>query len=500
MNEVVQVKWDKVKAPFETDVESDNISENTEMIPFDTSVSGSVLLASMLGNIICWNAALIKVGELESSPLWPIYGSAILNGSVNKADVDWTDSRLPLSDRRIAFTSLQISLIFAASFAGAGFFVLPATWIMRALGTRRTEIILAVATAALAALTPLATMTDFWLLLVVRFIQGMCISNPYPVISVIISTWTAANENGIFLAILTGYVQLSAVFTTPFCIYISHQFGWPSIFYFQAIYIMFLTIIWTLAYRDDPETHPLVGEHELNKISANKHNRTVSIHGDQSNTAVEPTNLQVIRTPAVWVCCVAAFAYITSIQFSITFTVMYYVWILKYPILTAGLISSIPLLSQYLIQFVTNICSDRIRFVTEHTKIRVCCTLALSGCATGFIVTSFIDPQYRILSTTVTVIGLSCLGFNSDGFPKSAVLIGPQKPVLVMSCVQAILTLGLFCGSFIVPGLTPDRTAEQYHVFFRVYGGLLIIANVLFVVFCKAKVIDFTQNFKKSVC
>uniref|UniRef100_A0A7E4UPB0 MFS domain-containing protein n=1 Tax=Panagrellus redivivus TaxID=6233 RepID=A0A7E4UPB0_PANRE len=371
---------------------------------------------------------------------------------------------------------------------------------MRVIGTRRTEVILAAVTAASAALTPLATVTDFRILLVLRFIQGMCISNPFPVISVIISTWAAANENGIFLAVLTGYVQLSAVITTPFCIYMANEFGWPSVFYFQAVYITLLLIIWALAYRDDPEKHPFVGERELDKISTGKNTPTASIRGGPPITPEEPTNLQVIRNPAVWVCCIAAFAYITSIQFSIAFSVMYYVWILKYPLLTAGMLSATPLLAQFLIQFITDICSDRIRFVSEHTKIRVCCTLALSGCAAGFIATSFIDPQYRMLSTTVILIGLSCLGFNSGGFPKSAVLIGPQKPVMVMSCVQAILTLGLFCGSFIVPGLTPNRTADQYHVLFRVYGGLLIFANALFVVFCKAKAIDFTQNFKKSIC
>ena len=126
-------------------------------------LQGSLFLASMMGNVVVWNAAIVKVSELESSPLYPAY----LNGS----EVDWADPSLPLSDRRVDITPVQISLLFAASFTGSGCFVLPATFFMKKFGTYRVMIAFMALTVAATALTPLATVTNFSLLLVIRVIQ-----------------------------------------------------------------------------------------------------------------------------------------------------------------------------------------------------------------------------------------------------------------------------------------------------------------------------------------
>uniref|UniRef100_A0AC34GLE6 Uncharacterized protein n=1 Tax=Panagrolaimus sp. ES5 TaxID=591445 RepID=A0AC34GLE6_9BILA len=94
------------------------------------------------------------------------------------------------------------------------------------------------------------------------------------------------------------------------------------------------------------------------------------------------------------------------------------------------------------------------------------------------------------------------LGFNAGGFPKSAVLISPQMPAVVMDCIQGSLTFGLLTGSFLAPGLTPDRTFEQYRTLFWIYGILLIFANIFFFIFSKAETINFavaqTQTAKED--
>uniref|UniRef100_A0AC34F854 Major facilitator superfamily (MFS) profile domain-containing protein n=1 Tax=Panagrolaimus sp. ES5 TaxID=591445 RepID=A0AC34F854_9BILA len=182
---------------------------------FIIALQGSLFLAALMGNITCWNAALIKVAEIETSPLYGDY----LNGT----KVDWTDENLPFEDMRVDLSPIQISLLFAASFAGSALFVLPATWWMKKIGTYRTQVILGSITTAAAALTPWATVTNFNLLLVLRLVQGMCQCNPYPVIGAIVTTWAAPKEKGIFVALLTGYTQLCAVITTPIASYLANH-------------------------------------------------------------------------------------------------------------------------------------------------------------------------------------------------------------------------------------------------------------------------------------
>lgn len=67
-------------------------------------------------------------------------------------------------------------------------------------------------------------------------------------------------------------------------------------------------------------------------------------------------------------------------------------------------------------------------------------------------------------------------------------------PAIVMDCIQASLTFGLLTGSFIAPGLTPNRTFAQYRTLFWIYGSLLILANIFFFIFSKAEPIDFAQT------
>uniref|UniRef100_A0A914R024 Major facilitator superfamily (MFS) profile domain-containing protein n=1 Tax=Panagrolaimus davidi TaxID=227884 RepID=A0A914R024_9BILA len=443
---------------------------------FIIALQGSLFLAALMGNITCWNAALIKVAEIESSPLYEDY----LNGTT----VDWTDDNLPFEDMRVDLSPIQISLLFAASFAGSALFVLPATFVMKKIGTYRTQVILGSITTAAAALTPWATVTNFNLLLVLRLIQGMCQCNPYPVIGAIVTTWAAPKEKGIFVALLTGYTQLCAVITTPIASYLANHYGWPSVFYFQAAFCGFFLVLWVLNYRDDPETHWSVSEKEFRKISTGK------------MSAVELANVKVpfyrvLTKMSVWACIIGAICYIYAAQFTISFLVMYLVWVMKWPITIAGSLSALPLVVQFSLQFCTGLLSDKITFINEHTKIRLFCTLTFTGTGIGLILLTFIPSSNTLLSTIITIISLSFLGFNAGGFPKSAVLISTRKPASVMGFVQAALTFGLLTGSFIVPILTPDRSFPEYSNLFRIYGALLIAANIFFVIFCRAE----TENF-----
>lgn len=45
--------------------------------------------------------------------------------------------------------------------------------------------------------------------------QGISISNSFPVAGTVINEWGTTAEKGLFVAVLSGYVELSALFTMP---------------------------------------------------------------------------------------------------------------------------------------------------------------------------------------------------------------------------------------------------------------------------------------------
>uniref|UniRef100_A0AC35FL07 Major facilitator superfamily (MFS) profile domain-containing protein n=1 Tax=Panagrolaimus sp. PS1159 TaxID=55785 RepID=A0AC35FL07_9BILA len=460
------------------------ITECGHRTRFIIALQGSLFLAALLGNVICWNAALIKVAEIETSPLYEDY----LNGT----KVDWKNKTLDISEKRVDIKPIQTSLLFAFSFLGSAMFVIPAPWIMKKIGTYYTQVFLGLLTTIAAALTPWATVTDFNILYFLRFLQGIAQCNCYPVIGSIVNNWAATREKGIFLAVLTGYTQLSAVLTTPIAGYLANHYGWPSVFYFQALFCGTLLFIWTINYRDNPEKHPFVSQKEFSKISFGKET-SHSLHSSSNQHSKIPWYRVFFHLP-VWACMISAVCYIYAVQFNISFLVMYFAWILKLPITAAGSIAALPLAIEFILQFFVGILSDKIKFLSEHTKVRLFCTLTFSGCGIGLILMTFIPPEQTLLATIVTVLSFCMLGFNAGGFPKSAVLISPQMPAIVMDCIQGSLTFGLLSGSFIAPGLTPNRTFAEYRILFWIYGILLIFANIFFFIFSKAEPIDFAPT------
>uniref|UniRef100_A0AC34QPN3 Major facilitator superfamily (MFS) profile domain-containing protein n=1 Tax=Panagrolaimus sp. JU765 TaxID=591449 RepID=A0AC34QPN3_9BILA len=448
---------------------------------FVIALQGSLFLASIMGNVIGWNAALLKLMDTTSSPLY----NQSMNGT-DMAGVNWNDPSLPIADRRIVLSPIQISLLFAVSFIGSGCFVIPATYFMRRFGTYRTMVALMASTVAVTALTPWATVTNFNLLLVIRVIQGMAQSNPYPVITDIINSWASVSERGVFVSLLTGYTQLSAIITTPIAGFLANNYGWPSVFYFQAMFCGTLLVIWAANYRDDPARHPLVGAREVRKISTGKKLSSVSALENQIPV------YRILLKPSVWAVYIAGFCFILSSQFNISFYVMYLHWALGHDILSSSIITAVPLIIQYILQFITGLFSDKITSISERTKMRFFCTLSFTGCGIGFISSTFVREQWA--NTICTMFSFCLLGFSSGGFPKSAVLISQEKPATVMGFMQAALTLGLLTGSFLVPSLTPDRSFDEYSLPFRLYGCLLILANIFFFVFCKAEPEDFAKK------
>lgn len=134
------------------------------------------------------------------------------------------------------FRAIVVTL---AIFVGALLGIVPMNYAMRRFGTHKTMIVSGVTSVITTALTPVAVTWDFRFLLVVRVLQvriavkprentsvavqcseddtfqGTSMSNPFPAIGAIITNWASVKESGLFVSILTGYIQISAVFSMP---------------------------------------------------------------------------------------------------------------------------------------------------------------------------------------------------------------------------------------------------------------------------------------------
>ena len=120
-------------------------------------------------------------------------------------------------------------------------------------------------------------------------------------------------------------------------------------------------------FSDNPEKHPFVSQKEFSKISLGKSAAGVTQNAGQRQPKI-PWYRVFTKLP-VWACCISAVCYIYAVQFNISFLVMYFAWIMKLPITVAGSVAALPLSIEFILQFFVGILSDRIKFLSEHTKV-----------------------------------------------------------------------------------------------------------------------------------
>ena len=171
-------------------------------------IQGLCFLAIVMSSIVCWNPAMIVLVDVTSSPLYN-------NSDLPFENINFNDPSLPISDRRIPYSTLEKSVLFAAVFVGAISGVAPVTFLLQKFGTYKTMIGVGSISVITTALTPFAAVTNFYFLVCVRIIQGTTLSNPFPIIGSIANTWSSLKESGFFVSVLTGFIQLSAIFTMP---------------------------------------------------------------------------------------------------------------------------------------------------------------------------------------------------------------------------------------------------------------------------------------------
>ena len=170
-------------------------------------IQGALLLAIFMASIVCWNPAMIVLVDVTTSPIY--------DPTKNQTAEDFNHPSLPYRDRRIVYTPLQKSLNYAVLYVGALAGVLPLNMLLQKFGTHKVMIGVSILCIITTALTPWAAVTHFYVLLGVRLFQGMTLSNPFPIIGAITQSWSSLKESGVFVALLTGYLQISSIFTMP---------------------------------------------------------------------------------------------------------------------------------------------------------------------------------------------------------------------------------------------------------------------------------------------
>lgn len=438
-----------------------------------------LFLSFLMSSLIAFNSAYTVMTNITSSPL---------NNGSNSSHIDYASSELPISDRRFNFGFAEKSLSFAGGFFGSTIGTLPLNFMLQKYGPHKVLTAIGVVSTIAVAIHPLVVCWSFPLFVIVRIITGFSVSLPFPVAGHVVNQWAPIEERGLFVAVISAYVELSALITMPLGGVIAIKVSWDWVFYLHAIACGFFTLLWVLYFRDKPSHHPFVGDNEWKRINLGKQAVTEQL---------TPPVKRIFRTPVIWAVWTAVVGNYLIAQFLISYSNMYFAYVLGYPTMTASFLTAAPLASQLVIKLVTGLASDRLSCVPELGKLRLFSSISLLGAGLLFILLCIISPVGNAVDVVLIVLPVALIGFTSGGYPKCVVLVSRQYSPFVMSIVQIVAGSALLGGSFLVPSLvsmSPSDTFDDWRKVFLCYAFVLTLTNTIFVAFARSEPAKWTVS------
>jgi sugar phosphate permease len=134
----------------------------------------------------------------------------------------------------------------------------------------------------------------------------------------ITSHWSTTAQIGIFMAILSSFLQFAPIFTMPLAAELCvSEWGWPAIYYIHGILSIVLFTIFLLYHRNSPTKHPLMKRRELSRIVFGK-GSIYSGPGRKKVSKKVPYSA-IFKDISIWAVLVAAFGNFMGTQLSLQF-------------------------------------------------------------------------------------------------------------------------------------------------------------------------------------
>uniref|UniRef100_A0A915N454 Major facilitator superfamily (MFS) profile domain-containing protein n=1 Tax=Meloidogyne javanica TaxID=6303 RepID=A0A915N454_MELJA len=275
-------------------------------IRFTIMVISTLCLSSILSNILTFNFTYICMAGVR-----PDNFSQINISSTNY-------------DEDLDYSSAERTALFMAVAVGALLAVFPLTILLGKFGSRIVFGCLGYMSALSTLLIPIAAVNGFPYILSMRIVQGAAFSACLPVMGSITSHWSTIKQNGIFIAILSSFLQIAPLFTMPLAGELcTSSVGWPAVYYLHGLVSILLFTLFMLYHRNYPQDHPMVSRTELVKVMFNKGGSIYSGPGKQNEKSPEVPYKAMYSDMAIWAILVASFGNFMGTQLSLQFMPTY---------------------------------------------------------------------------------------------------------------------------------------------------------------------------------
>ena len=167
--------------------------------------------------------------------------------------------------------NVRLGLVFSSFLWGYGLCQTLAGWLADRYGPRRMLTVgvlwwglVSVLTAAVPGKIGHAVLV----FVAIRFLLGVGEAIMYPSSNQFVARWIPSHERGAANGVIFAGVGIGAGVTPPLISWFMLHYGWRSSFVLSAVIGLAAGVVWYLAARDNPESHPSVSPEELSTIQS----------------------------------------------------------------------------------------------------------------------------------------------------------------------------------------------------------------------------------------
>ncbi|CAD5230035.1 unnamed protein product [Bursaphelenchus okinawaensis] len=416
------------------------------------AVQASILLCFAIGSIMSWNVVIITISDLHLA----------LGSRSNTTQVKEDTTYFQSAGLKVFYDPVQQGILYAAPLVSGLIFAYP---IQRCLCQYHARFVYSIITAVSivsTAVHPLMLPENFYLVVLVRLVQGVVFALVFPTIAYFITYWSTLAENTVFMSIFMGVAQLSGLLSIPLSSYFVKHYGWPLAFYAHAGITGLFWLIWTFNYRENTVFS------RANLARTKLSFSTMAYHLRQTNT---------------WAVLFATAANCTLVVFVVQFLQLFLMSAHGVRMQNAGVIVGGLIASQFFVKVISGFLVQKMTFMPLSWRIRFFNSIAFFAPAALLVwdATGLKSDQAKLLSILlVFVVG----GFNAGGFLKSPAFI--QQGAWIVGAVHAVNALVSITFSMVVPILAPNGSFHEFHFCFVIVATALTVGNILFCLLSRA--------------
>lgn len=181
-----------------------------------------------------------------------------------------------ISQEKFHWDQTEQGHILGAFFYGYILFQIPGARMAESVGAKWIIMAASAGSAVISLAFPLSTqLNSIYLLMMLRFVMGLCQSAFFPAAYVIFCRWLPEKERSILLPIMFIGSNMGSISTYILSSYlISSAYGWPSVFYLSGLVCSIVSLFWCIFGSNGPEDNWFITEKERCYIESNVNNQS----------------------------------------------------------------------------------------------------------------------------------------------------------------------------------------------------------------------------------